>query len=82
MHGVSLHHAAHLVGPARLTASGELQIGSTAETTNGGQLNPKFSLWLQGFPPEWESCAPPVTRSASRKRKPSSAPISTVEATP
>ena len=63
---------AKLATPARLTASGELQIGYTAETINGGQLNPKFSLWLQGFPPEWESCAPLVTRSASRKRKPSS----------
>lgn len=69
-HGLALPE--HWSGPARLTASGELQIGSTAETTGGGQLNPKFYFWLQGFPPEWESSAPQETRFASRKRSRSS----------
>ena len=27
--------------------------GSTAETTNTGQLNPALSRWLMGFPKEW-----------------------------
>ena len=47
------------------------QIGTTsnsshAPTENRGQLNPAFVCWLQGFRPEWESCAPTGTPS-SRK---------------
>ena len=34
-------------------------------------LNPRFSLWLQGFPATWADCAPAVTRS-SRRSPPSS----------
>jgi hypothetical protein len=50
---------------------GQMPSGSTAATASAGQLNPAFSLWLMGFPLEWESCAPPATRS-SRRLPPSS----------
>ena len=42
--------------------------GSPAATGNIGQLNPEFSRYLMGLPPEWDACAPTATRSASRKR--------------
>ena len=47
-------------------AHGTEQNSSHAPTEKRGQLSPAFSLWLQGYPPEWLSCAPRETRS-SRK---------------
>lgn len=47
-------------------ASGPAPIGSRAETEKPGQLNPAFSRWLMGLPPEWDVCAPTATRSSRR----------------
>lgn len=51
-------------------ASGKTPPPSTAETENTvpSQLNPRFSLWLMGYPIEWVYCAERVTQS-SRKRQ-------------
>jgi hypothetical protein len=51
-------------------ASGKIPPPSTAETENTvpSQLNPRFSLWLMGYPIEWAYCAERVTQS-SRKRQ-------------
>jgi hypothetical protein len=55
-----------------LTRLGPTSASSTAETAKpvAYRLNPKFSLWLQGFPIEWARCAEQVTR-LSRKSRPS-----------
>jgi hypothetical protein len=45
-------------GPARLTVSGQLVTGYSAETASGDQLNPDHSRWLMACPEAWAHAAP------------------------
>ena len=58
--------------PARLTATGEMLIGSSAGMESGGQLNPEHPRWLMGLPPEWDDCAVTAMQSLPKQRKRSS----------
>lgn len=56
--GLNLQTAVTMTGPARMTVTGELLIGSTAGMKSGGQLNPEHSRWLMGYPKEWARSMP------------------------
>lgn len=71
--GLMLRDAATLLpGPARLTDSGDLLIGSLAGMESGGQLSPEHSRWLMGYRAAWAACMPTETPSTLRRRSLSS----------
>lgn len=73
-HSVQLIDQVLLVGPLRLTASGEMLTGYPAEINGGGPLNPAHSRWLMGLPPEWDVCGVMGMRSTRRSPRTSSKP--------
>lgn len=63
--------------PGQVTlASGPLQSGTDAEIKKPGGLvlNPRFSLWLQGYPEEWASSGVRAMQSIRNSRRRSSKP--------
>jgi len=51
------------------SALGPTPTSSPASTASSGALAPAFSLWLMGFPIEWESCGEQATRSSRRLQR-------------
>lgn len=62
-----LGRVAWLAGPARLTVTGKMLIGSSAGMESGGQLAPSHSRWLMGLPRAWDECAIAALKVSRRK---------------
>lgn len=65
----------------RIDHSGAELTGLDAPMISGGLLDPSFSRWLMGYPPEWDACASMATQSCRSSRKPSSNPRSSQSST-
>lgn len=55
---------------------GAITLSSPCATEKRGALNPRFSLWLQGYPAEWASCGERAMQSFLKRRPSSSKPSS------
>lgn len=51
--------------------AGQTAVGTSVSTASTGafRLNPRFSLWLMGFPAEWANYAPTGTPSSRKSRR-------------
>ena len=63
-----------LTDQVRLMDSGETPNGSSAQTERRGQLNPAYSRWLMGYPPEWCACVVTAMQSFRKSPRSSSKP--------
>ena len=63
-------HAKKSPRAQEIATSGKTLQSSTAETESTApyQLNPRFSLWLMGYPIEWAYCAERVTQSSHKRQ--------------
>lgn len=43
--------------------------GASRSSTEGRPLNPRFSLWLMGYPVAWACCGEPETQSCRKSRR-------------
>ena len=55
--------------PTLRRTTGVTPSSSPAATPNSGQLNPRFSLWLMGYPTEWASCGEQAMPSSRKSRR-------------